>query len=63
MIEETMSYLNQTGSYTTTWGLSMPISYTNLWIVPEFPSFLILPLFMMATLLAIIAFRRKRFKH
>jgi len=32
-------------------------------VIPEFPSFLILPLFMMATLLAIIASRRKRFKH
>jgi hypothetical protein len=28
-------------------------------IVPEFPSFLILPLFMMATLLAVITYRRK----
>ena len=28
-------------------------------IVPEFPSFLILPLFMVATLLAVIAYRRK----
>ena len=28
--------------------------------VPEFPSFLILPLFMVATLLAIIAYKRKR---
>jgi hypothetical protein len=29
-------------------------------IVSEFPLFLILPLFMMATLLAVIAYRRKR---
>ena len=28
-------------------------------IIPEFPSFLILPLFMMATLLAVIVYRRK----
>jgi len=28
-------------------------------IIPEFPSFLILPLFMLATLLAIIVYRRK----
>jgi len=31
-------------------------------IIPEFPSFLILPLFMIASLLAVIAFRRKRAK-
>jgi len=29
------------------------------WVVPEFPSFLILPLFMIATLLAVIVYRRK----
>jgi parallel beta-helix repeat protein len=29
-------------------------------VVPEFPSFLILPLFMMATLLALMTYRRKR---
>lgn len=29
------------------------------YIIPEFPSFLILPLFMMVTLLAVIAYRRK----
>jgi hypothetical protein len=28
-------------------------------VVPEFPSFLILPLFMMATLLAVIVYRKK----
>jgi len=29
-------------------------------IVPEFPSFLILPLFIITTLLAVIVYRRKR---
>ena len=28
-------------------------------VIPEFPSFLILPLFMVATLLAVIVYRRK----
>jgi parallel beta-helix repeat protein len=32
----------------------------SLYIVPEFPSFLILPLFMIATLLAVIFYRKKR---
>ena len=35
------------------------IQIKGIWVVPEFPSSLILPLFMMATLLAIIVFRRK----
>jgi hypothetical protein len=32
----------------------------NSYVIPEFPPFLILPLFMIATLLAVIAHRRKR---
>ena len=34
-----------------------PITLTT--VIPEFPSFLILPLFMIATLLAVIVYRRK----
>jgi hypothetical protein len=29
-------------------------------VIPEFPSFLILPIFMMATLLAVIVYKKKR---
>ena len=32
---------------------------TNVIIIPEFPSFIIIPLFMIATLLAVILYRRK----
>jgi len=35
------------------------IKDSNVWVVPEFPSALILPLFMMATLLAVIAYKKK----
>ena len=35
------------------------IKETNVWVVPEFPSLLILPFFMIATLLAVIIYRRK----
>jgi parallel beta-helix repeat protein len=38
------------------------IKITGTPIIPEFPSFLIMPLFMMATLLAVAICRRKRFK-
>jgi len=33
---------------------------SDILVIPEFPSFLILPLFMIATLLAVIIYRRKR---
>ncbi len=42
---------------TTTWMKMEVVIYS---IIPEFPSFLILPLFMIATLLAVIVHRRKR---
>jgi hypothetical protein len=34
---------------------------TSIEIVPEFPSALILPLFMIATLLAVIVYRKRHF--
>lgn len=35
------------------------IKESNVWVVPEFPSVLILPLFMIVTLLAAIAYKKK----
>jgi hypothetical protein len=37
----------------------LPFSKTYYYIIPEFPSFLVLPLFMIATLLAVVVYRRK----
>jgi hypothetical protein len=36
------------------------IKESNVWTVPEFPSALIIPLFMIVTLLAVIAYKKKR---
>jgi hypothetical protein len=41
-------------------GVAPSVAVGNVTIVPEFPSFLILPLFMIATLLGVIIFKRKR---
>jgi len=38
---------------------TLDVAIQATWVVPEFPSFLILPLFMIATLLAVIVYRRK----
>lgn len=46
-------YINYTQSEHT-------IEISGTTIIPEFPSFLVLPLFMIATLLAVIVYRRKR---
>jgi parallel beta-helix repeat protein len=48
---------NSTDSYLY---FTYPHSTERVEITPEFPSFLILPLFMLATLLSVIVYRRKR---
>jgi hypothetical protein len=48
-----------TYDYVTISSLLSRITDSNIWIVPEFPSYLILPLFMTATLLAVMVYRRK----
>jgi hypothetical protein len=61
-VEESYEIRNQTGEYLTTWSMSFRIADSNVWIIPEFPSLIILPLFMMATLLAVIVYKRKHSK-
>jgi hypothetical protein len=59
-VQMAMGQFNQTGSYTTEFSVQVAIIGTNRWsIVPEYPSFTILPLFMVATLLAVAVYRRK----
>jgi parallel beta-helix repeat protein len=54
-------------NWTDTANAYIYLNYTHsehqIVIIPEFPSFLVLSLFMMATVLTIIASGRKRFKH
>jgi hypothetical protein len=45
--------------YVTISSLLIRTTDSNVWIVPEFPSFLILPLFILTTLLAVIIYKRK----
>ena len=46
-----------------TYSSTIEVTIQGSWIIPEFPPFLILPLFMMATLLAVMVYGRKRIKH
>jgi hypothetical protein len=54
-LRDTTTYSNPTKTITRYW----KIKDSNVWVVPEFPSVLILPLFMIATLLAVIAYKKK----
>ena len=59
IVEMCVEEIHQTGDYVTNASLGFRITESNLWTVPEFPSFIILPLFMITTLLAIVVYRRK----
>jgi hypothetical protein len=48
-------YSNPAKTITRLW----KIKESNVWVVPEFPSALILPLLMMATLIAVIAYKKR----
>jgi hypothetical protein len=63
LVEDYYRLINQTGEYLTTWSALSGMTESNGWVVPEFPSFLILPLFMTVTLLAVTTPRRSRLKH
>jgi hypothetical protein len=58
-LHDETSYTNPAATIIISW----KIKDTNVWVIPEFPSVLILPLFMILTLLAVIAYRRKRTGH
>ena len=52
---ETISSTNPETTITVSWN----IRSSNVWVIPEFPSALILPLFMIATMIVIIAYKKK----
>jgi len=59
VVEQYVEEIEQTEEYLTTYSASVRITESSVWIIPEFPSFLLLPLFMIVTLLAVIIYRRK----
>jgi hypothetical protein len=54
---ETVTYSD--GDATTTTTVSWRIKSSNAWVIPEFPSALILPLLMAVTVVAAIAYKKK----
>jgi len=63
IVEDYYKVINQTGEYLTTWSALSGMTESNGWVVPEFPSLLILPLFMIVALVAIMTSRRRRRMH
>jgi hypothetical protein len=57
-----IDFSNQTEPYLTTMNYGIQITASSVWVVPEYPSFFILPLLMAITLPAVIVYKRKRTK-
>jgi uncharacterized membrane protein len=62
IVESSEVVVTEAGDYGTIHLLESRITASNVWFVPEFPPFLILPIFMIATLLVVIVYRRKQFQ-
>jgi hypothetical protein len=61
LVEESVAFTNRTGIYLTSWSLSLKMTETDIWVIPEFPSMILLPLFT-ATTLFVVALSRRRLK-
>jgi len=59
LVEMSIEESEYSGEYLTIESLFFTITESNVWIIPEFPPFLLLPLFIIATLLAVIIRKRK----
>jgi hypothetical protein len=59
LVESSEAVYTEVEGYVTIHYLTSRLAASNAWFVPEFPSYLILPLFMITTLLAVIVYKRK----
>jgi len=61
LVEEYFEEINQTGDYLTTWSSLFMITESNVWVVPEFPTWTsILPILIVLTVAITIYKRRLR---
>jgi len=59
LVEDNFEIMNQTGEYITEWSLQFRVSESNVWVVPEFPSWIpVLTLFIVLTS-AIVVYKRR----
>jgi hypothetical protein len=59
-VELLRGFTNQTGAYTTTWSEDLQITNSNVWTVPEFPTWTSALLILIAVTSATIIIARKR---
>jgi len=58
LAEMSFDWENQTLEYLTTWSVSIGITESNVWVIPEFPMWALIPVFIGLTSVLIICKRR-----
>ena len=61
-VEEYFEGINQTGMYLTTWSCLARITESNVWVVPEFPTWTSILLILVVLTVAIAIFKRRLLK-
>lgn len=59
LVEVTETSIHESGGYTNSYSISVKITQSNKWTIPEFPPRLIIPLLLTATLITTILTKRK----
>jgi len=61
-VEEYLEGINQTGTYLTTWSCLARITESNVWVIPEFPTWTSILLMLTVLTVAIAIFKRRLLK-
>jgi len=62
LVEDSFEEINQTGEYTTTWSALFRITDSNVWVIPEFPTWSSVLLAFAVLTVSIIIIKRGLFK-
>ncbi|MDH5595388.1 MAG: hypothetical protein OEY40_01560, partial [Candidatus Bathyarchaeota archaeon] len=61
-VEDYFEGINQTGEYTTTWSALSRITESNVWVIPEFPTWTPMLLVFVILTVSIIVYKQRLLK-
>jgi hypothetical protein len=59
LVEWSIEAANQTGDYLTTWSALMRITESNVWVIPEFPTWTSMLLILIVFTVATVIYKRR----
>jgi hypothetical protein len=62
LVEDSFESINQTGEYNTTWSALSKITDSNVWVVPEFPTWASPLLILIVLTVAMVIYKRRLLK-